>query len=142
MDLKKTDFQFIALEEIYQENVVALELAIRALKSADAKPLLRETIAAMAGISAAENDIPKLVSIISTASDYLLRAIKILDANETLSASGDRSVTIKAAIKAGWIVQPELTASDVDKFRPSLAIWANQKIWDLYIEAMRIDPNS
>lgn len=141
MDLKKTDFQFIAVEDIYQENVVALELAVRALKTEDAKPLLRETIAAMAGLSAVEHDVTKLVGIISKASEYLFRAIKILDANETLTASSDRSVSIKAASNAGWILAPELTADDVDKFRPSLAIWANQKIWDLYTEAMRIDPN-
>jgi hypothetical protein len=132
------DFTLELIDEPLQSHVVAWEQAVRALKNEDAKPLLGNIMATLRSVRLTDNTIAGMVSVLSTITESLEQAIRIIDTNETLTMSADRGVMVKAAIQAGWILFPELKPDDVDNLKPWLVAWISQRIRELYEEVLTI----
>jgi hypothetical protein len=47
----------------------------------------------------------------------------------------------RAALTAGWLTIPNVTAEDVATIKPDVVRWFGNKMLDLYVEVTKIDPN-
>lgn len=134
------DFELELIDEPMQEHVVAWERAARALRNEDAKPYLSEISQALEGIKVT-SQLPALMGALQVVSAGLQKAMKIIDDNETLTLSSNRGMMVKAAIVAGWVIAPELTAEAVDKMPAWKVSWIAEKVAALYHEATEIPKN-
>lgn len=135
------DFKLELIDEPLQSHVVAWEQAARAMQSEDAKPLLNRMLAELRKVSVADRNVNAIVGAFVLISEVLEQVIKILDDNETLTLSSNRSVYVKAAIRSGWIVSPSLTEEDVDHLKPWLVAWIAERVAALYNEVTTIPKN-
>ncbi len=135
------DFKLELIDEPMQSHVVAWESAARSLKNEDAKPLLNLVMAELRKISVTDHNVSSLIAVYHLITEALEQAIKVLDENESLTLSGNRGVMVKAAVRAGWIVSPELTEADVDSMRPWLVQWIAVRVATLYDEVTTIPKN-
>lgn len=136
------DYTLTLIDEPLQSHVVAWEKAARSLKNDDAKPLLNKIMAALASVNVVDGNLSAVVmNTFKVITDALREAIRILDANETLTLSANHSVYVKAAIMSGWVVSPEMTVEDVDNMKPWLVTWIAERIGLLYLDATTIPKN-
>ena len=135
------DFKLELIHEPMQSHVVAWESAARSLKNEDAKPLLNSVMAELRKISVADHNAGALITVYHLITEALEQAIKVLDENESLTLAANRGVMVKAAIRAGWIVSPEITEAEVDNMRPWLVQWIAERVGSLYMEATTIPKN-
>lgn len=138
-----------------QSHVIAWEQAARKLKNEDAKPLLHTIMDELSNVSVVNRNIGGLINVFQVVTESLEKAIEILDNNETLTMSSNRSVYVKAALMAGWIVflekipekaddEPILlmkSVDDVDNMKPWLVTWIAECVAGLYLEATTIPKN-
>lgn len=143
------------IAEPLQSHVVAWERAARSLKNEDAKPMLSRIMAELHKVSVTSRNIGGLLSLFQLISESLEQALKILDDNETLTMSSNRSVMVKAALMSGWIISlhkiPETpegqstrimeTPEEVDRMKPWLVGWIAKHVASLYEEVTTIPKN-
>jgi len=135
------DFKLELIDEPMQSHVVAWEQAARSLKNEDAKPLLNSVLAELQKISVTDHNAGVLITVFHLITEALEQAIKVLDENESLTLAANRGVMVKAAIRAGWIVSPEITEAEVDHLRPWLVQWIAVRVATLYDEVTTIPKN-
>jgi len=75
------------------------------------------------------------------ADDLLARDVDVYLREYRKLPMGDNAVqVVKAAVIAGWIIEPILTAEAVDSMRTPIVRWMSQKIDALYTEVTTIPP--
>lgn len=149
-------YRLVLIGDPLQSHVVAWEKAARSLKNDDAKPLLHKIMVSLNSINVADGDLSAVVmSTFKIITDALREAIRILDANETLTLSANHGVYVKAALMTGWIEYLETipekadeapmrlmqTVDDVDNMKPWLVTWIAECIGKLYLEVTTIPKN-
>ena len=149
-------YRLVLIGDPLQSHVVAWEQAARKLKNEDAKPLLHKIMVALNSVNVTEGDLSAVVmSTFKVISDALRDAIRILEANETLTLSANHGVYVKAALMAGWVEYLETipekpdeapvrlmqTVDDVNNMKPWLVTWIAERIGMLYMEVTTIPKN-
>lgn len=149
-------YRLVLIGEPLQSHVVAWEKAARSLKNDDAKPLLNKIMVSLASVNVADGNLSTVVmSTFKVIADALREAIRILDANESLTLSANHGVYVKAALMAGWIEYMETipekpdeapvrllqTLDEVESMKPWLVTWIAERIGMLYMEVTTIPKN-
>jgi hypothetical protein len=71
---------------------------------------------------------------------------QVEDFDKARPAAGDvnpsvfTGTTVRAAIKAGWFVDPPLTLAEIDAMKPGKVNSLSRAVWEKYNELMTFDP--
>lgn len=135
------DFTLELIDEPKQRHVVKWEKTSRALRNDDAKPALNRAFEELKKINVTESKPSTLVAAYNVVSEALTAAIEVLNSNETLTVSANHGVMVKAAIKSGWIVSPEMTPEEVDDMPAWKVTWIAEQVAALYLEVTKVPKN-
>lgn len=142
MEHEKKGFKFVLIDEPNQAQVVAYEQAARGLQNANAKPALNRVMSELRKVDVTNTNTSALISTFHLIAQALEEATKIINDNESLSLSANDAVIVKAAIKSGWIISPEMTEADIDEMRPAWRVrWMAELLLLLYMEVTTIPKN-
>lgn len=141
MKRKINDFEIEIIEEPKQRHIVAWEKISRQLRNEDAKPALNTAFDELKKINVTENRPSVLIAAYHSISKSLALAIEVINSNETLTTSSNHGVIVKAAVKSGWILTPELTDEQIDEMPAWQVTWIAEQVGKLYLEATSIPKN-
>lgn len=141
MKHKIKDFEIEIIDEPKQRHIVAWEKVSRQLRNEDAKPALNAAFEELRKINVTENRPSVLIAAYHSISKSLALAIEVINSNETLTTSSNHGVIVKAAIKSGWILSPELTDEQIDEMPAWQVTWIAERIGELYLTSTTIPKN-
>lgn len=141
MEHTHRDFTFYLIDEPLQSHVVEWEQAARKLRNDDVKPLITNVLAELNKVQIGTSAMGHIVQVFSAVAEAIKAALVIIETNETVTLSAHRGVMVKAAIRAGWILSPELSEEDVDSMQPWRVQWIAERVGELYLQATTVPKN-
>ena len=150
MDFEKSGYRFSLIDEPLQKHVVAWERARVDMQNDEPKDILQGVVMTLNSIKVTERSIDVLFLFLNNISKSITAALEVIRANQSMTVSSDRSQTLEAALRSGWVTSltelqdskwVDILERPVEDFKPWLVTWMSKEIAGLYNRTQYIPPS-